>query len=40
MNDIWTSQNRNRLKKYQLNCNNENIIKWREKIMLQMCTLN
>ncbi len=38
MNDIWTSQDRNWLKKDQSNCSNENITKWREKVMLQACT--
>ncbi len=38
MNDIQTSQDRNQLKKDWLNCNNENIIKWRKEIMLQSCT--
>ncbi len=38
MNIIWTIQDRNWLKKDQLNCNNENIAKWREKVMLQTCT--
>ncbi len=38
MNVIWTSQDRNWLKKDQLNCNNENIAKWRKRIMLWSCT--
>ena len=38
MNDIQTSQDRNWLKKDQLNCSNENIVKWRKEIMLQACT--
>ncbi len=38
MNVIQTSQDRNQLKKDQLNCSNENIAKWREEIMLQACT--
>ncbi len=38
MNDIWTSQDRNQLKKDQLNCSNENIAKWREEVMLWSCT--
>ncbi len=38
MNDIQTSQDRNQLKKDQSNCDNENIARWREKIMLQLCT--
>ncbi len=37
MNVIWTSQDRNQLKKDWLNCNNENIARWREEIMLQAC---
>ncbi len=42
MNIIQTSQDRNQLKKDWLNCSNENIAKWREKVMLQACfvTLN
>ncbi len=40
MNDIQTSQDRNQLKKCWLNCSNENIAKWREKVMLQTCTLS
>ncbi len=41
MNDIWINQDRNQ-KKDQSNCSNENITRWREKIMLQAClvTLN
>ncbi len=38
MNDIQTSQDRNQLKKDQLNCSNENIARWRKKIMLWSCT--
>ncbi len=34
MNDIQTSQDRNQLKKDQSNCSNENIVRWRKKIML------
>ncbi len=37
MNNIWISQDRNQ-KKDWLNCSNENIIKWREEIMLWACT--
>ena len=40
MNIIQTSQDRNQLKKDWLNCNNENIAKWREKVMLQACILS
>ncbi len=40
MNVIWTSQDRNQLKKDQLNCSNENIAKWRERVMLQACILS
>ncbi len=40
MNIIWTSQDRNWLKKDWLNCSNENIAKWREEIMLQACILS
>ncbi len=40
MNVIQTSQDRNQLKKDQLNCSNENIAKWREKIMLWACILS
>ncbi len=36
MNDIQISQDRNR-KKDQLNCSNENIAKWKERVMLRAC---
>ncbi len=38
MNEIWISQDKNQ-KKDQLNCSNENITKWREKVMLQVCLI-
>ncbi len=38
MNVIQTSQDKNRLKKDWLNCSNENIAKWRKRVMLQACT--
>ncbi len=38
MNNIQTSQDRNQLKKDQLNCSNENIARWKERVMLQSCT--
>ncbi len=38
MNVIWTSQDRNWLKKDWLNCSNENIAKWRREVMLWSCT--
>ncbi len=42
MNVIQASQDRNQLKKDWLNCSNENITRWRRKVMLQAClvTLN
>ena len=40
MNIIWTSQDRNWLKKDELNCSNENIARWRRRVMLQSCTLS
>ncbi len=40
MNDIQTSQDRNQLKKDWSNDSNENITKWREKVMLWLCTLS
>ena len=40
MNIIQTSQDRNWLKKDQLNYSNENIARWREKIMLQSYILS
>ncbi len=38
MNVIQTSQDRNWLKKDWLNCSNENIAKWRRRVMLRACT--
>ncbi len=38
MNVIQTSQDKNQLKKDWLNCSNENIARWRRRVMLWSCT--